>query len=440
MKLAIDQTVLVRALEKGAMAALSDEAQGDTSSFAPLIQSVKITVGDDFIVESGTSLVATKWSMKSEKENGIDVKEGGTILVPAKLLYDWASKQTKSKIVLNLAKLDTPEVIKSSDGDMDYSEDDSLSVKKIGNLKLASRDDSKTGNRWHVDCYDHSQLKSVDFKQAPDSVITIPSEQMTKALKNVAFASQPKDYQHVLDSVAIESFGGSVCLAATDAHRCSIYKLDQATDVNKEFFVETTVKDGNMSHGQKILIPSSFLKSISKLSEGADIEVSYDAKKDKVYLKVGKWYVRLTTVGASKFNGFPTIALLMSKKYEDLASVPKSTLMNRLVSASLVNDHVVLFNFSQSDKGDMLVVHAVSERGYAPNVSNAPVEDLKKSLKAVWGVKHITEVSKVIEDDSIFFTIPDDMRSVRIVSKADPNLQYYSMAVDNPIYYKLLKD
>ena len=52
MKLAIDQKVLISALEKGAMSALSDEAQGDTSSFHKLIQSVKITAGkEDFIVE-----------------------------------------------------------------------------------------------------------------------------------------------------------------------------------------------------------------------------------------------------------------------------------------------------------------------------------------------------------------------------------------------------
>jgi len=439
MKLAIDQKVLTRALERGAMAALSDEAQGDTSSFSCLIKSVKITVDENFTVESGTNLLSSKWSIGATKENGFDVKEKGTILVPAKELYDWTSKQVKSKIVLTLSLLKTPEVIKTGDDDMDYGSGQATSIKKVGSLKLVSRDESKTGNKWNLDCYDYGQLNSVDFSKAPKSIITIPTNQMEDALKNVAFSSQPKDYQHIFDSVVLEKYGGSVYLAASDTHRCSIYKLDQATGIDDEVFTETETDGGKTVFGQKILMPSVFVKSVSKMVEGPEISVSYDESKSKVYLDMGEWKVRVTTIDSAKFSKFPSVACLMVKTYNKLGSVPKKILSSRLVSASLVNSSMVLFNFNK-DNDDSVVIHAISETGHAPNVSNAPVNNLVKDIKAVWGVKHIMDVIKVIKDDDVHLMVPDDLRSVKIVSEEDKNLQYFSMAIDSPTYSSFFQE
>ena len=435
MKIAIEQKVLIRALERGAMAALSDEAQSDTSSFNKLIQSVRITVGkEDFIVESGTNLLATRWETKATKENGIEVKEEGIVFVPAKELFGWASKQSKSKIVLSLSELKTPELIKTSEGGADYGGVQSMSVKKIGTLKLVSRDDSKTGNKWNLDCYDPTQMSSVDFSTAPKKVIQIPTAQLSNALKNVSFSTLPKDYEHIFDSVVIERHDGKIYLAASDCHRCSIYCLDKATEVDTAFFTETVRQGQDMTCGQKILIPSAFMNSVAKTAEGAEVSISYDKDKNKVYLDIDDWKVRLATVDSKMFNKFPTVSLLMSKKYENLGSIPKSILTNRLVSASLVNKAMVLFSFKKDAKGDSVMIHAISESGHAPNVSNAPVNKLVKSVKAVWGVQHIMDVAKVVKDEDVNFMIPDDLRSVKVVSEEDPNLQYYSMVIDNPKY------
>jgi DNA polymerase III sliding clamp (beta) subunit (PCNA family) len=436
MKLAIDQKVFIRALERGAMSALSDEAQGDTSSMSRLIKSVKITANkDNFIVESGTNLLSTKWSMKVTKENGIEVKEEGTIRVPAKELFGWASKQNKAKIVLTLAKLKVPEILKNNDGDNDYGSGSSSSVKKVGTLKLVSRDDSKTGNKWNLDCYEPDQFPVVDFSKAPNKVVQIPNTQLAEALKNVAFSSQPKDYEHVFDSIVLEKFNGKMFMAASDMHRCSIYSLDQSTEIDEKFFTETSSKDGETTLGQKVLIPSVFLKAISKIAEGPELAVSYDQSKNKIYLSIGDWNIRIATVDSKMFNKFPTVALLMGKSYKSLGSIPKGILTNRLVSASLVNKAMVLFDFNKDDnRGDSVIIHAISESGHAPNVSNAPVNNLVKDIKAVWGVQHIMEVAKIIKDDDVNFMIPDDLRSVKVTSEEDPNLEYYAMVIDNDKY------
>jgi DNA polymerase III sliding clamp (beta) subunit (PCNA family) len=439
MKLAIDQKVLVRALERGAMSALSDGAQSDTSSFHRLIQAVKITVKDEKLtLESGTNLLATKWSTDASKENGVEVKEEGSVLVPAKELHSWTLKQNKAKIVLTLSKLDKPEILKAGDSDTDYGSKQAMTIKKIGVLKLASRDESKTGNKWNLDCYDPEQMNSVDFESAPEKVITSESEQLNQAIKNVGFSSQTKDYQHIFDSFSIERFNNNIHILASDTHRCSVYHLDKATNVDEDFFTESIIKDGKITNGQKILIPAVFLKSIAKMSDGLDLDISYDKDKSKIYVSVGDWKIRMATADSQSFNKFPSVALLASKGYSILGDIPKTILVNRLISASLVNKHMVLFDFKKSNEN--VVIHAISEIGHSPNVSNAPVEQLVKDVKAIWGVQHIIDVAKVIKDDNIRFMVPEDLRSVKVVSESDPNLEYYSMVIDNPKYAHLLKD
>jgi len=44
------------------------------------------------------------------------------------------------------------------------------------------------------------------------------------------------------------------------------------------------------------------------------------------------------------------------------------------------------------------------------------------------------EVAKVVKDENVSFMIPEDLRSVKVVSKNDPNLEYYSMVIDSPKY------
>jgi DNA polymerase III sliding clamp (beta) subunit (PCNA family) len=437
MKLTIDQKVLGKLLEKGALAALSDEAQGDTTTFSRLIKAVKLTVTKDTITaESATSLIASKHVLNITKDSGISVKEEGSALIPALELINWVEKQRKAQISLSLSLLATPQVISVVDDQAELSNSKGA-VKKIANLKLASRDESKTGSKWQVDCYDPSPITPIDFSKRPKKCISIPSKQLKDGLTNVVFSSQPKDYQHIFDSIALEAYKGDVYMAASDMHRCSIYKLNEASSVDNDFFTETKSEGGSVVYGQKILIPCAFLKIISKNSDESQVvDVHYDKEKNKVYIHEEGWDLRLATVDENMFKKFPTVHMLLSKTFSRLGNVPKGILSSRLTSASLVNKHQVLFDF----QNDSVVIHAISEDGKSsPNQSNAPVRQLSKDAKVVLGVQHFLDVIKVIKDDDISMLVPDNMRSLKVVSAEDPNLSYYAMTINNPKYAELMK-
>ena len=426
MKVVIDQKTLLKGLERGAMAALSDDAQKDSTGFSSVIKSVRITVGDELVIESGTSLMSSRWTLPANKDNGIVVKEKGTIFIPAKDLYNWVSKQSKANIQLQLKTLATPELISTGEGEQDYGSGQSITVKKVGNVKLVSVDESKTGNQWALECYDDSQLSFVDFSKKPKAVFSLPVKQLDNALKNVAFSALVPDMDHIFDTVAVESHKGKMYMFSTDTHRVSTYCLDQVDDVDNDFFVETT--SGDM--GQKLLINVLSLKAISKLSNGPKVEIGYDSKKGKIFISQDGWEVRIATIDGQNFKSIPSIAYVFQKKYDELASVPKNVLASRLVSASLVNKATVLFDF----KGTNLVIQSLSESGKSPNISNAPARNVTKEVKAVWGVQHILDILRVIKDEDVKFSVPSDLLALRITSNEDPNLAYYSMTIDSKLY------
>jgi len=438
MKVGIDQAVLVNLLERGAMAALSDEAQGDTSNFAVLVKSVKITVNGDFIVESATNLIATKAQVPATEENGITVKEKGSVLVAAKELYNWVLKQNKAKIVLSLSLFATPKIISTAE-DIEEADSTQYSVTQIGELNLASRDDTKTGNKWKLDGYDPDQISVVDFDEKHETLFHVPTTQLTDALNGTLFSSQTKDYQHIYDSVNIEKYNGHLYMAATDTHRCSIYKMDKAESINDDFFTESTStkNGGKFELGSKVLIPCAYLKLISKYADESQfLNFYYDKDKNKVYVHQKGWDIRLATVDSNLFQKFPTIYMLLEKKYSKLGYIPKGVLANRLTSASLVNKSTVLFDFSK----DSVIIHAISEGGHAPNVSNAPVRNLTMDVKAIWGVQHVMDVIKVVKDADLCVMVPDDLRSMKVTSEEDQNLSYYAMTIDNVKYASLMND
>ena len=107
-----------------------------------------------------------------------------------------------------------------------------------------------------------------------------------------------------------------------------------------------------------------------------------------------------------------------------------------LMSASLVNKSSALFTF-KADK-NAIVVMAISEDGkYKPNTSQYVIDkqvDLKEDLCNVWGVKHLSDVAKIIKSDKIKMLIPENKKSLKIIDEDNVNFSYFTMTINNPKY------
>lgn len=424
MKIVISQKTLVQALERGAIAALSEEAQSDTSIISLLLRAVHVKVEKGtFTVESATKLLASRYSIPATKDNGIEVKEDGEIFVPAKELYDWSKRQPDSKLAMVLSKLDTPDVINpivsETDGNVVKG------IKRIGTVKIASKDESKTGNKWSLDSYSSDQLGDVGLEKPTSSCFTIPSNQLATGLKNILFSVMPKHYQHVFDSVSFQNYQKfDKDNNPVGASRFFMLTCDTARSAVCEI---ADIKDNTLD--KNLLVPAAMMSVISKLvDENEDVSFGYDEKTNKVYITQevnGREFItRMSTSDRDLVKKFPPINIFIEKKYVALAKAYRDALANRLLTSSLVNDNESYF----SVKGDEMNIYTTSSSGKSPSTGNVALKDATKEYSFVVGSKMLMDFLKVVKDSEVEFLVPeDDDLSVKFQSKEDESFCFYIM-------------
>ena len=417
MKVAISQKVLLRAIEKGGMAALSEKAQADSSNRSKLVKSIHIKIGDELTISSASSIIASKFSLPASKDNGIDIKEKGEAVIPAKEFFDWVSCQLpSSQIGLILKKLDTPELINVVDSDK-AEDSDKNAIRRLGTLNITSRDQSKTGVKWALDSYDPEQLPSLvpvlELGDNATKLFTTKVENLKMAVSHVKFSAEKIHYQHLYDSISFYGFNGELFALATDRARCATYKIDKFKDLNLP---------------DKVLIPANYLSQFTNMIEdGDDVTIYYDEAKNKVFVSTPDFIIRLSTADKALWNKIPSIKILEDKQYSDLGTIPKSLLASRLITMTMVTKGAALFVL----KNDAMVIWAKSESSPSPMIANSPITGLLKDTDIAIQVSHILSCIKMVKDEDIQFGIPEnDQESILIRSTEDPNFKYYIMSVN----------
>lgn len=437
MKVVISRKTLMNALEKGGAPALSDEAQADNCSLSYLIKSVKITVDKNLVIESGTNLICVKHTVPINDETGIIVKEAGCVLVPAKELMNFLSVQGEDAVIgLSFQKYATPEVVSvdavssdmgsDQDGDkkLDQDGDKKLEIKKVGQLKLSSKSSanaSKTSGKWELDCYDIDRFPNVNFSAKSEKNFEINGERMIEGLNTVIFASMSKDYDRVLDSASIQIYKDDLYFVTTDSTRCAVYKMPKA-DVKE------------ISSTKQLLIPCSLLDQVSKIIDKAEsLSFSYSEEINRVFVSQPHLKIRLACTDKDKIIGFPSLEKLLIKEYRNLTEMPKNTLNELLVNAALVNNSSALFTFSKKD--GTVLVKAISEDGkYKPSFKQATVSDVSKDVGVIWSVKKLIEGMKVVKSDNVKLSVPDNLKSVKVVASDNDSFSYFCMSIENSKY------
>lgn len=422
MKVGIRQKVLLETLEKGSVAAISIDAQADTSTLSLLTRSIKITVDKHFTVESNTDLLAVKFGVLANEENGIIVKETGGVVIPAKEFIDWVKLQgNEATITMTLQKLQTPEIINIL-GDMGEAEGEDKSkfcIKKIGTVKLASKGVSKTQTKWEIDCFDAEDKPTINFSEKSEKTFEIKGQNFLECLDNVGFAALAKDPDHVLDSISMQVFDKSLYFAATDMQHCALYKSSSEVDIQSN---------------SPLLVSALLLDTVAKIiNKDEKVSFAYSEEKERVYINQTNLNIRVACTEKQKIGKFPSIELLLKKSYKPLTECSRSIMMGMLANASFINSSSALFVFVK--EGGTLTVKAMDEGSkLKPNIRQCELDNISKDAKAVWGVTHLLKGLKVIKSNDIQLHLPDNMNSLKITAKDNENFIYFTMAVSNPLY------
>lgn len=421
MKIKISQEILVHAIERGAVAALSDEAAQDNSNVSMLIQSLKITAKKEKIVfESTTNVLSSKYELKVDLNNGVEVQEEGVVLVQAKPLHQWLNTQKKSTIGLRLKSFETSKSINSSE---DIEQQDGNVIQIVGDLLLTSKDENGTGDKWKLDCYDENQVTMTSFEDKKDIHVSIPVSELDKATKLIKISLLPKDWNHIYDSFVLEKIDGKVVLASTDCARCSVYELETADLIDDSFFDKS-----------RVFVNGNHLLSILKLASSTETaNIFFDSKENKCYVQLSNLFFRISSPDKDQREKFPKLETLLKTKYIDVGSMDKNPLQKRISAASIVNSDSIQFVFEGGK--DKAKVNSISETGKAPTSGLTSVENCSKDLKAVFSVKHLNEFIKTIGGDNLSLKVMENGGNVFVFcDDSVPNSRMYTMKKDSSIY------
>jgi len=419
MKFKVKQSVLVNAIEKGGLAALSETILADLGNVTLLTRSLKITIDKHLTISSFSDILSTEYTIEVKKENGIVSEKEGSILVPAKELLDWVkSQESDSAIEMELSLFDAIKNISGvkTSGDSENA----LLVKQIGTVKLLAKEKSGSGSKWELDAYDSAQVTKIDYPSAQSvKLFEISTEKLLVAIESTSFASMPTHHEHVMDSISIQEYKGDMYFAATDTKRCSLYKGEDVT---------------SSGANKPVLAPIKILTPACKiLPKDSKIDVHYDEAACKFYLIQNEVKIRMTCPEKTAISKFPNILLLLQKEYLSEIAVSKSILNKRLSGASVVNKYSALFNFEKDKK--KLTIKAISEDGkYKPNVSETMLEDVQVDARAIFGIKHMSDILKVIKAERVILKFPSNLKSLRIEGEGETNHIFFIMAIDNPKY------
>jgi len=438
MKFIVNQDYFLKSLKKGAFAALTDEAQSDSTNVARLVKSIKLTAQDGKLyIESVTPLVASYCILDADND-ALTIKEDGSIAIPAKQFVDWMEKQEGANIGINVAVLDTPEIIR--DGDIQEQAGDVYNVVKIANVQMIAKTANKSQAKWELDGYDPERMPVVHYETGNKSLFAIETDEFDRSLTYTEFSAQAKDPQHILDSTILEvdlHDQKTLYVASTDTSRCAVYVPQSVKSLNFVSFPDPEQYNGDKEQsGVKVLLPASILrsvlKSLKKNSGGNIIEVLYNADTNRVLLKSGDSMYRMVATNIKNGNKIPSVRKLMTGNFTDLCTIDKKVLGNRLSTVSIVNSSSVLFCI----KDDEMTILAKSEKtGYRPSQCVIPIANPSCNVEAVWAVNHIFDVIKVIAGSNVTMSVPHDNKTLlKIQDPNDNKFSYLSRTLNTPLY------
>jgi DNA polymerase III sliding clamp (beta) subunit (PCNA family) len=423
MKLAIMQNILLSALERGGLAAMSEEAQSDSSTLSILIKSVKIKADEkNIIFESGNKLLTTRYVLPITNKEEVVCQEAGEIMVQAKELYSIIKPQKNSKIAISLKLFDKPEIINPLSSEADGA--GIKGVKKLGTVKIISQDESEKGIKWTLDCYDSKDMVQPSFALPAKKCFTILTKQIINGFNNISFAVMPKHYQHIFDSICFQFYENKLYMAACDTGRVAVYEIINAKDFCEDVH---------------LLAPANSLNDILKLlEEDSDLSFYHDFTHQKVFVtqlfKNGEEFIaKMNTADSESTKRFPGVQLLLTKKFIPFAKINREKIIAQLYSISVINEDSALFLFKDKE----LKIQAASDEKH-PVSASIGMKEKTDNFNVVWGVKKMLDFLRISKDNEVIFLIKDGVtensnfidKSLKLISEQDEKWTYYLMPRD----------
>ena len=304
------------------------------------------------------SLIAFDGSLGIKTSFNAEIKQGGKITLPAKLLNDIVTRLPEMEISLD------------------------VSEEAIATISSASGQFQLTG----IDAAEFPELPAVDAKQT----IELPIVALNRGLGGCLFAASTELSKQVLTGIHLKTqgtganMGDTLEFAATDSHRLAVV----ATDLN-EAAPEAEIELPELA----VTIPAKALRELERIVSDAEdtntVTVSFD--EQVIMFELGD---RLLT--STKIPGdYPAYRQLLPQNFSREIILDRKRLLSSLELVAVLAQKNNLVKFSLSNEKSELILSADAQ-----DIGNArqilPAQIMGEDIEIAFNIRYLMDGLKAL--------------------------------------------
>ena len=364
MKFRCEREILADALATAGRAATS------RTGTLPVLSGIRLDVADGELTVTGTDLELT---IRLSVPVHVDVD--GSAVVPARLVADIVKALPAGAVEIGL-------------------DDEEMSI-SAGRSQFSVRPLSLS-----------DYPAQVDTEAEP---VTLSSDQVKDALRQVVRAASTDDARAVLTGVLIASEDDGLKMVATDSYRLAVRDLPQSS---------------MLASGQRVLVPGRALAELQRIvSEGDELTVRL-GEREAVFETSG---VRLTTRLIE--GDYPNYRNLLPSSYPNMLTVPREALLEALRRVKILAQDSTPVRLTLG--GDTLALTAITQDvGTAAEEIDAAYDG--DEMTVAFNPEYLAAGIDAIEGDEITLATMDPMKPAVLRGVGHDEYLYLLMPVRVP--------
>jgi len=232
--------------------------------------------------------------------------------------------------------------------------------------------------------------------------ITLPSEEIDRALKKVSYAASRDEARYVLTGVLLRSFGDRLHAVATDGHRLALYEVLTPCE------------------GFSAIIPKKSLSELKKvLREGEEVAVTEYG--NKLYFSSGD-----TVMWTSLIEGeYPDYTAVIPEDNPLVVTADREELHSALKEVSIIFDkeevRAVIFNVE--DGKLTLVAKKIEGESSEEAEVTVPVDYAGEPFSLGFNIVHMIESVSSFDGSTVTLKFGEGLTPILITSPEEPQLK-----------------
>lgn len=341
-------------------------------SMLPILSGVLFKGDKNMLYLSSTDL---EISIRTEIE--VEAKEGGNIVVPARLISDILNSLEEEEVELNL-------------------------LKDKAQLEVVSG-----GSKFSLNVYFEEDFPKIPVA-AGSPACELKGEEFIKTVKEVAKAASRDESKPVLTGVLIEISADTLRMVATDSYRLAV--------------CEGKI-EGGPKEDIRIIVPARSLRELHRIMSSKETgNISVNLTENQVIFKTG----HVDLVSRLIDGDFPNYKQIIPEGYEKIIKINKNKALGAVKRTAILAQNNAPIKLAAVAN---TITISANTQDVGEAVEKIEVDYAGEEVKIAFNPEFLLDGLNSVEEDTIVIEITDPLKPAMVKPEKDKSFQYLIMPV-----------